>query len=164
VICYRDGVIACDSAWQDDQVVLTYRSKIMRLPSGALLGAAGDDDTRAIEDLLAKVKTPSGLPSRRQLLDLVIDYTGLLVLPSGRIFQVEITEPDEDGKNNHWTGGIMEIGENYYAVGSGREHAFTAMECGKSAREAVNFAIRRNNMCRPPVHSLSLVVEKKKRK
>lgn len=154
IICYKDNVMACDSAWSEDQYLVTRVTKIVRLPSGALLGEAGDDDSRAFRELLARVKTPAGLPSRRQLLELQMDYCAILVLPKGRIFHIHVDEPT--GKISHWTGGLFEIGESYYAVGSGREHGITALECGRSARDAVYAAIRRNNQCRAPVHTLDL--------
>jgi hypothetical protein len=42
-----------------------------RLKSGGLLGSAGDDDDRALIELVTKVKTPAGLPTRKQFLELV---------------------------------------------------------------------------------------------
>ena len=160
VIAYKDGLMACDSAWSDENLLCTRRNKIARLPSGALLGEAGDDDTRAIIEMLGKVKTAAGLPSRKQLLELQIDYSAILVLPKGRIFHVQIDAPTD--KVSYWSGGIMEVGENYYSVGTGREHALTAMECGKTAKEACEFAIRRNMACRPPIYIAWLVPPKPK--
>jgi len=161
VIAYRDGLMACDSAWSDDLTLITRRSKITRLKSGGLLGSAGDDDDRALIELFDKVKTPSGFPSRKQLIDLAMDYAGILVLPSGRLFHVGIDAPE---KNGVWAAGIFEYGEDYASVGSGKYHAMTAMECGKNARDACHMAIRRDLRCRPPVHVVPLVrpVVKKK--
>ena len=155
-IAYKDGLMACDSAWSDEQYLVTRATKIVRLPSGTLLGEAGDDDSRAFRELLSRVKTPKGLPSRKQLLELQMDYCAILVFPRGRIFHIQVDEPSDHNKLSHWTGGIFEIGESYHAIGTGKEHAVTAMECGKSARDAVYAAIRRNNQCRAPVHTLSL--------
>jgi len=155
-IAYKDGVMACDSAWSsEDGTLITRRNKIVRLKSGGLIGSAGDDDSRAVEALFEKVRTPAGLPTRKQLLELQIDYVGIVVLPKGRIYHVTIDPPP--GDHEYWSGGLFEIGESYHAVGSGAVHAITAMECGKSARDAVNLAIRRDNNCRPPVHSFSLL-------
>jgi hypothetical protein len=36
------------------------------------------------------------------------------------------------------------VDDEYYAIGSGAAHAITAMDCGKSAVEAVRFAIKRD--------------------
>jgi hypothetical protein len=126
------------------------------LKSGALLGSAGDGDCRALENLFDKVKTPRAMPPRKDLVDLAFDYAGILVLPSGRIFHVQIDEPSS-GDKTHWAAGLFEIAEDYHAIGTGRDHAITAMECGKSARDAVHLAIRRNMYCRAPVYTMTLV-------
>lgn len=39
---------------------------------------------------------------------------------------------------------LDEVTENYYALGSGAAHAITALDCGKSAVEAVRLAARRD--------------------
>lgn len=161
-IAYRDGVMACDSAWADDQFIVTLRTKIFRLPNGCLIGEAGDDDSRAFHELLGKVRTPAGLPSRKQLIEMQMDYSAILVFPKGRrIFHVQVDEPNDDNKLNHWTGGIFEIAEPWHSVGCGKEHCITAMECGKAAKDAVYAAIRRNIKCRGPVHTLSFDGAKK---
>lgn len=147
--------MACDSAWSSGGMLMTKRSKIFRLPSGAIIGEAGNFDTRAVLELLAKVKKPSQLPTRKQLTDLQIVYGAILVLPSGRIFSVDIDEP-ESGQT-HWSADVYEVSESYFACGSGKEHALTAMECGRSAKEAVHMAIRRDIHSRGPVHVLPLV-------
>lgn len=38
----------------------------------------------------------------------------------------------------------VEITESYYAIGSGARHAITAMDCGKSSRQAVQMAMKRD--------------------
>jgi hypothetical protein len=146
--------MACDSAWSDNSTLITRRNKIVRLKSGGLIGSAGDDDSRAVEALFDRVKTPAGLPTRKELLELVIDYVGIVVLPKGRIYHVAINEPSDH--QTHWTGGLFEIGESFHAVGSGSVHAITAMECGKTARDAVHAAINRDMHCRAPVYTFVL--------
>lgn len=39
---------------------------------------------------------------------------------------------------------VTEVEEGYYAVGSGSPHAITAMDCGKSAAQAIQMAIKRD--------------------
>jgi hypothetical protein len=146
--------MSCDSAWFAGDLLVTRKNKITRLPSGGLLGSAGDDDCRAVEELVGKVKTPAGLPTRKQLLDLQLDYLGILVLPKGRIFHIGIDEPASH--QTHWTAGLFEISESFHAIGIGAELAISAMECGKSAREAVNITCRRSMACRPPIYTISL--------
>jgi hypothetical protein len=157
VIAYCKGIMACDSMWGDDNdMLLTRRTKLTRLSSGAIIGEAGDDDSRHVIELLSKVKTPAGLPSREALLKLAIDYDAVLVFPSGRIFSISIGAP-EHGERDYWTAGLFEVSESYYAVGHGAAHAFTAMECGKSAHDAIRLACRRDLMCREPIHMMHLI-------
>jgi hypothetical protein len=160
-IAYKAGMMACDSAWSDIGEVLTRRPKIIRLPSGGLLGEAGACDTRDIISLVGNVKTPGGLPERRRLVELRLDYSGILVLPSGRIFHVYADEPDAPGGD--WDCGIYEVGEPFYAVGSGRSYAFAIMENGGDAKRAVEIACRRDNNSRPPVHVAYLPSSLKKK-
>jgi ATP-dependent protease HslVU (ClpYQ) peptidase subunit len=156
VIAYCKGVMACDSLWcSGDGLILTRRTKLTRLASGGIIGSAGDDDDRAVLELFDKVKQPRHFPSRATLLQLQFEYDGILVLPTGRIFSIGIAEPEEH--QTHWSGGIYEVAENYFAAGVGAAYAFTAMECGKSAREAVELACRRDINCRPPVHMMPLI-------
>jgi len=155
-VAYKAGIMACDSCYAEDEMLITRRSKITRLASGALLGKAGDSDDRHVEALFAHVKTPRGMPTRKQILELQIDYYGLFVLPKGRIFLITITPPNKDKGHDHWSGGIDEIGESFYAIGTSAAHALTAMECNRSAKEAVKFACQRDLNSRPPIHVVPL--------
>jgi hypothetical protein len=156
-VAYKDGLMACDSCWTCDDVVDTLTSKIVRLSSGALLGQAGDNDARAVERLLDKVKTPAGLPSRDDILKIRLDYMGLLVLPRGRIFKVSMTHSSEANWNAEFKDdvGVWEIG-GFAAIGSGRLLAIGAMAAGKSAQEAVRIACRYDINSRPPVYTVKL--------
>lgn len=40
---------------------------------------------------------------------------------------------------------IESVDDKYYAIGSGAAHAITAMDCGKSARQAIQMAIKRDH-------------------
>jgi hypothetical protein len=148
--------MACDSCYAEDEMVITKKTKITRLVSGALFGQAGDSDARHVETLFAHVKTPRGLPTRKQILELQIDFHGLLVLPKGRVYFITISPPDKEKSHEHWFGGIDEISEGLFAIGSGSAYAITAMECGKSAKDAVAFACRRDLNSRPPIHVVPL--------
>ena len=153
VIAYRDGTMVSDSAWSDDDgMVVTRRTKITRLASGGLLGEAGDDDSRHVQTLFAHAKTPRTLPTRKQLAELQIDYEGVLVMPKGKVYHIGISHDEKKG----WFGGLFEIAEGYHAVGAGASHALTAMDCGRSAKDAVGLAVRRNIHCRLPIHVVPL--------
>jgi ATP-dependent protease HslVU (ClpYQ) peptidase subunit len=157
-IAYTNRVLACDSCYSAVNVIWTRAPKIKRLSTGALIGFSGDTDARAMMDLFDRVKTEKQLPTRKQILDLQFDTDALFIMRSGRIFNVEC------GYNEgHWEGGLYEWGERFAATGSGGKFALVAMECGKTAVEAVHMACRRDiNSC-PPVHQLSLIVDAKRK-
>lgn len=143
--------MACDSQVTANDVIYTRVPKIKRLSTGALIGTAGDCDMRSLCELFDKVKREAQLPSRRAVLDLQIDIDAIFVLPNGKIFNIECEHND-----HYWAGGLYEWGEKFAACGSGGKFALVAMECGKTAVEAIHLACRRDiNSC-PPVHQLSL--------
>jgi ATP-dependent protease HslVU (ClpYQ) peptidase subunit len=152
-IAYKDGMMACDSCWTIGNIHVTSLSKITRLPSGALLGQAGDNDCREMENFLSKVKTPRGLPTRKELLDLRLEYAGLLVLPSKHIFKITCREDPLDYKDEV---GFTPISRKFAATGSGNELAIGAMAAGKTAREAVAIACEFDINTRGPVHVVRL--------
>lgn len=157
-VAYKDGVMSSDSCWSCNKAVDSLMTKIKRLSSGALLGQAGDNDARAIEKMLDKVKTPAGLPMRDDILRIRLDYMGLLVLPRGRIFKVSLTHISEANWSDDFDEdvGIWEISSPFAAIGTGKEFAMGAMAAGKSAQETVRIACRYDINSRPPVHTMSL--------
>lgn len=158
-IAFDGKMMAGDSCWSYDDAVNSLATKIHRLSSGALLGGAGDNDARLYAKLLDKVKTPSGLPSRADILAIRCDYLGLLVLPRGRMFKIAGTHLSEA----NWGGdfkddiGIWEINAPFAAIGTGRPFALGAMAAGKSAQDAVRIACRFDLNSRPPVHAIKLI-------
>jgi hypothetical protein len=52
--------------------------------------------------------------------------------------------------------GLWEINGPFAAVGSGGDAALVAMDCGKSARDAVRVACKYDPNSRPPVHLVAL--------
>ena len=63
-IACKDGVMACDSCWTDaNWLHSTTLTKIIRLKSGALLGEAGDNDSRAVVKLLQNCKKFDQVPT-----------------------------------------------------------------------------------------------------
>lgn len=163
-IAYKAGYMACDSCWTYADVQTVSQVKITRLSSGALLGQAGDNDARAIEELLDKVKRPSMLPTRAALQDTRIDFYGLLVLPGERIFHIATATTDEQGwvKEGEDDAGIWEGNRGIAAAGSGSKLALGAMDAGATAATAVRIACRWDINSRLPVHTLSLVLPPRK--
>jgi len=155
-IAYRDGIMACDSCWTcGDGTVDTLCTKIVRLSSGALLGSAGGNDSRTIERLLDRVKTPAAVPSYEELAAIRQDFIGLLVLPKGQIYKIAATAAQPD-KCDECDLGAWQIHGLFAAAGSGADLALGAMAAGKSAKEAVAIACRYDVNSRPPVHATAL--------
>ncbi len=138
-IAYRDKIMACDSQWTVGDVRGVSRTKIKRLRSGALLGTAGENDSRALEKLLDRVMSPKTLPMPKALHEMKQDLHGLLVFPNGRIFVIHTVACTD---NEDEESGITEISGSYWAVGSGSHLALGAMWAGKSAEEAVAAGIK----------------------
>jgi len=130
--------------------------KIKRLSSGALLGGAGENDSREMERLLDKIKHPDKLPTRQELIMLKLDYTGLIVFPRGGCWMISTGKTDEAGYADDededmgvWPAATI---GGYAACGSAQDLALAAMDAGATARQAVEIACKRNIHCRPPVH------------
>lgn len=150
-IAAKDGVLAGDSLWSDEYGnVFTMAPKVFRLPSGILYGGAGEGDDRALLKLLNKVKKPSQFPSVKALRKLKQDLSGLVVFPGGQVYVIDVAH-DKDGLI-----GVYEITERVAAIGSGATHALNAMNFGKSAVEAVEFACTKSVYSRPPVTHVEL--------
>lgn len=134
----------------------TSENKIVRLASGALLGQAGDNDSRAVVALLDGAKNEKQLPTRAQLAESRVDFQGILVLPNGKVFLISI-EPEAPGVHEAYRGQIWPAGRRgIAAVGSGGHLAIGAMAAGKSARESVAIACDWDINSKLPVHTVEL--------
>ena len=160
IIAYRAGIMACDSCWSSNGTQNVSAIKIVRLSSGALLGSAGDNDCRAIYEILDKVKTPARLPSRADFAATKVSYDGLIAFPKGGVWQITTGKHDDSGypaddeaDYGVWLATTM---GGYAACGSGADYALSAMDAGASAKDAVAIACRRNVYCRLPVHTMRL--------
>lgn len=168
VIAYRAGIMACDSCWATYGTQTVSAIKIVRLSSGALLGSAGDNDSREMYALLDKIEDPKKLPSANELAETRLDFAGLLAFPKGGVYMIatgkvdDVGYPaDDDADYGIWPAATM---GGYAACGSGADFALSAMDAGATAREAVIIACRRNIYCRLPVHTVSLQPVKRKRR
>ncbi len=151
VIAYstKHRILAADSRASDDkgEYHLTDCQKVYRLKNGALLGLAGDGDSRDLQTLLEKA-TPRKMPSRAQLVELKLDATALLVFPKGQVFMITA---EYMKSRESWTGEVMPIRDRYVAIGSGQAYAYGAMEAGADPIKAVRAACRRDLLCALPV-------------
>ena len=165
IIAWRAGVMASDSCWASSGTQNVSMIKIKRLSSGALLGSAGDNDSREMERLLDKIKDPNKLPTRRELIAIRLGYEGLIAFVRGGVWMISAgrvddagypTEEDVDTDMGIWPASTM---GGYAACGSGADYALAAMDAGATARQAVEIACKRNIHCRPPVHVRKLFDE-----
>lgn len=156
-IAFDGKTLACDSCWTYGGTVDTLTTKITRLASGGLLGCAGQNDSRVLIHLLDKVKTPAQIPSYEAIMAIRGDILGLLILPKGRVYKIATTivapEQWNEGMDDF---GMWEITGEFAAVGSGGDMALVAMECGKSARDAVRVACKFDPNSRLPMHAIDL--------
>jgi hypothetical protein len=160
-IACKDGLMACDSGWTDENgYFATSLTKIVELRSGALLGEAGDNDSRAVQALLQNVKSFAEMPSALQLAETKIDYAAVILFPDGEMAQVSV------GRSSHgpseFVGGAWPVNRGLTAVGSGAGVAIGAMLAGKSAAEAVTFACDADPNSKLPVHVYDIKNTKKK--
>lgn len=171
VIAWRNGIMACDSCWSYGSTQVASAIKIKRLSSGALLGSAGDNDSRAMEVLLDKIKDPSKLPTREQLAATKCDFLGLLALPRGGVYVISSSptneagwtsrEDDDDAESGVWLATTM---GGYAAIGGGADFALAAMAAKATAAQAVEITCRFAMDCRVPVHVRRLVEPPAKKK
>lgn len=145
-IAYKDGVLACDSAWSEDSRIIGLITKIKKFDTGVLYGAAGAGDDRALVAMLRNVRTPDDLPSCADLWDIHSDIAALVVFPDKSVYLVFTGQEDC---------GVMPL-DAPTAVGSGKWVAIGAMDAGKGAVDAVKIACVRDCHSKGPVHSLAL--------
>lgn len=158
-IAFDGKTMACDSCWTYGGTVDTLSTKIVRLASGGIFGTAGQNDSRAVNALLDKAKTPGQLPSYEAVMSVRADVLGLLVLPKGKIFKIATTIiAPEQWNEDMGDFGLWEISGPFTACGSGGDLALVAMECGKSARDAVRIACKFDPQSRAPIHAIDLAV------
>jgi ATP-dependent protease HslVU (ClpYQ) peptidase subunit len=146
-IAYRAPFMACDGRVTVGNVIFTDRcEKIVRLTGGGLLGCAGAADTRAVQDLFDRVRTGRLMPAAKEIAALQCDFRAILALPDGTLWCVESGPDylDEDGEKHTgvWYAYVYPIHDPYFAVGSGSRFAKAAMDCGKSAEQAVRLALK----------------------
>ncbi len=142
-------MMASDSKCTDDfNAFCTRTPKVYRLPNRALLGCAGDADSRDVIELLGGVSIKK-LPTRAELAATKCEFAGLLVFPNGTIYFVDISPPE--AAHSEWTASMLECKERFAAVGSGYQFAIGAMAAGRSAKQAVEIAARYDIQSGAPV-------------
>lgn len=140
-IAFKDGILAADSRVTHGDAGATVGTKLFRKRIARrehLIAVAGDLYTAMIfVDWYGKgeIKRPEQFDN---LIDAGEDF-GVLVWDGRHLHEY----------NRHCRGLIVE--EAYWSIGSGAPYALAAMDCGKSAREAVRVACKRDNHSGLPV-------------
>ena len=154
-IACKNGVMACDSCWTDSNwLVGTSKNKITKLKSGALLGEAGDNDSRAVTKLLQNVKSFAQMPTAMEIAECRVDYAAIILFPNGDMAQVSIERHGSGDMSyiaNAWP-----VNRGMSAVGSGAAVAIGAMAAGKTAGQAVAIACAWDPNSKLPVHEASV--------
>jgi hypothetical protein len=123
--------MACDSCWATYGTQTVSAIKIKRLGSGALLGSAGENDSREMEALLDRIKDPRKLPSRQELIALKLSYAGLIAFQKGGVYMISTGKTTEAGYAEDdaedmgvWPATTM---GGFAACGAGADYALAAM-------------------------------------
>ena len=153
--------MAADSRCTANRTIIGKAKKIYRLSNGGLYGHSGDPDCRAIVELLDKVKSPKMLPSRKELAATQCDARGIWVFPRGQAFYLDV-DMDEKLGVERWNSSLLEVSEDFAAVGSGCDMALGALAHGASAERAVHIACRFDVGSGTPVVSMMLKQSVKK--
>lgn len=122
-IAYKDGVIAADSMSVMDEFVKHLDEIKVAKRKGHLFGLAGDM-MPSLDVVIKWYFTKERKPLKNY------DFELLVITPSHSIHQY-----DNKGRCDNIQG-------TFYAVGTGREFAIGAMECGAGAEAAVEAAIK----------------------
>ncbi len=132
-VAFRDGVMASDSQGNDSGIGIVKLQKLFKRKIGGkeyLIGVCGYWEAALLwMDWFAKKDSAT--------------FERLTKLTEDNGFTVLLW----DGKKLMYSDTLMrltECNQEYYAVGSGAAHAITAMDCGKSARQAVQMAMKRD--------------------
>lgn len=150
-IAWKDGVVAYDSrvaaggTIQTDDFDKAYRDS----KTGLIFVACGTSSgiVPMVEDYMAGRREPS------------TDYpcSALIIHPDGHI-STFCRYKDED----YWTRAVL-VGplERCGAMGSGTDHALTAMDMGASAKEAVKMAVKRDTNTGGKIRTIRIPAKKR---
>lgn len=152
-VACKDRIMACDSSWTNgSDIVATLANKIVRLSSGAVLGEAGDNDSRHVRVLLDKAKSFDKMPFSKELAEMKLDYSAIILFPNGEMAEISI----EYFKGAEWRAQAWKVNRGYAAVGTGSHLAIGHMGAGRSAAQAVQFSCTWDPYSKLPVHVTTL--------
>ena len=135
-IAYKDGVIAYDSRITVGNTIVDDQANKMVERDGHVLFCTG-----STPDCEALIEVYCG----RKLSLTSNDASGFAVT-DGVIYYIGWNKAD-----GPWKSAVRP--ENVFSIGSGADHALTAMDCGKSAKKAVEMAKKRDTYTGGLVHT-----------
>ncbi len=124
-VVYKDGVVAYESFQTRGGVITNNNANKLHTVNGVKFILCGNvsDYEEFLEIAVGRL-----LPEKE------LEVEGLMVL-DGRLYSCSIN-------GDFWKMPIKK--DEVYAIGSGKDFAYTAMDCGLSAKEAVKMAIKRD--------------------
>ena len=161
VIAYDGETLASDSMVSFGDGHFSHNTrKLFRLPSGGIIGAAGDADIRDVFRLFANAHAEKDFPTRQELNQTRTDCSILLVLPNREVFNIDIELVDQTF--DVWNSSILRV-PSRIAIGHGSDYAHTILDYGGTSVDAVKAAIKRSLFCGGPVQTMTLEPVKKKK-
>ena len=127
-IAYKDGVFAYDSRITSGSTIVDDEANKMTERDGHVLFCTG-----ATPDIENLIELYCGRPQDAEDIS-----ANALAITNGVIYFVGWNKTDGLWKS-------VVGAEKIYSIGSGSDHAWTAMDCGKSAAEAVELAKKRDS-------------------
>lgn len=124
IVAYRAGIMAADTASWSGDMVSAYVRKIVRSPTGVLIGACGETaDCRALLQWAEEGAHLAKCPKK-------ISAQALIVAGDQAVHMCD-------------NGKIYDVHGEFFAIGSGEDFALGAMAAGASAEEAVRLCFGR---------------------
>lgn len=139
IICYRDGVMAADSASTSDGIRVGSARKIVRMLNGGLAAGGGRNDNAALFRAWAAGPRTEPLKLNEG------EFAGLIVEPDGAVMDV------------FRDGSVVPYDAPFAVQGCAWQVAFGAMAAGACAVRAVEIAIQYSDGCYGPVQTECLV-------
>lgn len=132
IVAYRDGIICSDGRMTINDMILSDSYKKIVKRDGAVAGFVGDaEHCAALMRWFTEKFDLNTIPQNKGSGLVILDRT-IKKKKAVKILMIE-------------EGGYFEVGDDFYARGTGREVALGAMLMGATAYEAVEASIKRIN-------------------
>lgn len=150
-IIYKDGILGADSMiGQGDLILPCHKTKVHKLNNGSIVGIAGESDYTDLISLLEEKE----IPTRKDVLDLMLDFEALLVTKDKKFFTISGYKKDDSRES--YSAQIIEMKVDFYATGSGMKYALGALKMGASIEKALEVACFFDKNTAPPFDFISL--------